>query len=88
MNQEEAVKVLKELLEHDSLGILGSMSDEQIEAVKLALFELENPECVNCGGCVKFSDEDAEGYGWCEPNGWTAHCDEGPCGKYESRDLA
>lgn len=88
MNQEEAVKVLKELLEHDSLGILGSMSDEQIEAVKLALFELENPECVNCGGCAKFTEEDAMGRGWCEPNDRPAHYKEGPCGRYESRDLA
>lgn len=86
MNHEKAVRVLKELLEHDSLGILGSMSDEQIEAVKLALYEMENPESTNCGGCAKFSDEDAEGCGWCEPNDRPARYNEGPCGRYESRD--
>ncbi len=85
MNQEKAVEILKELLEQDSLGIRDSMSDEQIEAMKLALFALENPQCVTCGGCAKFSDEDTEGRGWCEPNDRPAHCDEGPCGRYEKR---
>ena len=56
MNHEKAAQVLNELLEHDSLGILGSMSDEQIEAVKLALYEMENPERTNCGGCAKFAE--------------------------------
>lgn len=86
MNQQTAIKVLKELMEENSLGIFDSMSDEQIEAVRLARFALENPRCVACGGCAKFSDEDTEGWGWCEPNDRPAHCDDGPCGRYERGD--
>lgn len=83
MNRNTAVKTIKEIFEADSLGIAGTMSDEQAEAVKMALNALENPDCMACGYCQKFVDEDTEGEGWCEHHDRSANCNDQPCGYYE-----
>lgn len=83
MKKSEAEKTLKEMLETDSLGILGSMSDEQIEAVKLAYHALRNPECMACGYCQRFVDETVDGDGWCEEHDRKAMCNDPACGCYE-----
>lgn len=83
MIKTEAEKTLKEMLEVDSLGILGSMSDEQIEAIRMAYRALKNPECMTCECCQRFVDETAEGDGWCEEHDRKAMCNDPACGYYE-----
>lgn len=83
MIKAEAEKTLKEMLETDSLGILDSMSDEQIAALKVAYRVLTTPECMACGWCRRFVDETAEGDGWCEEHDREAMCNDLACGYYE-----
>ena len=83
MIKAEAEKTLKEMLETDSLGILDSMSDEQIAALKVAYRVLTTPECMACGWCRRFVDETAEGDGWCEEHDREAMCNDPACGYYE-----
>ncbi len=83
MNKAEAEKTLKELMEVDSLGILSSMSDEQITALNMAYRVLKNPECMTCGYCQRFADETVEGDGWCEVHDRRAMCSDSACGHYE-----
>ena len=70
-------------LRTDTYGFRDSMTDEQIEAIQMALNALEFPECMNCGSCQRFVDEDAEGNGWCEEHDRSAKCSDGVCGYYE-----
>ena len=58
-------------------------TDEQIEAIQMALNALEFPECMNCGECQRFVDEDTEGNGWCEEHDRSANCKDSVCGYYE-----
>lgn len=83
MNKAKAEKTLKEMLEVDSLGILGSMSDEQITAVTMAYQALKNPDCMACEYCRRFVDETTEGDGWCEEHDRKAMCNDPACGYYE-----
>lgn len=83
MKKVEAERTLEEMLEIDSLGIVGSMSDEQIAAIKKAYQALKNPECMTCGYCQRFANETAEGDGWCEQRDRKAFCDDPACGYYE-----
>lgn len=83
MNKAEAEKTLKEMLEVDSLGILGSMSDEQVTAVTMAYRALKNPDCMTCEYCQRFVDETVEGDGWCEEHDRKAMCNDPACGYYE-----
>jgi len=83
MKKMEAEKTLEEMLETDSLGILGSMSDEQITALNMAYKALKNPECMACGYCQRFVDETAEGDGLCEQHGRQVMCDDQACQHYE-----
>lgn len=83
MNKAEAEKTLKELMEVDNLGILSSMSDEQIAAVDMAYRALKNPECMTCGYCQRFAGETTEGDGWCEEHDRRAMCSDPACGYYE-----
>lgn len=79
----DAVKTIHEILETDTYGFRDSMTDEQIEAIWMALNALEFPECMNCGGCKRFVDEDAEGYGRCDEHDQPAYCEDSVCGYYE-----
>lgn len=83
MNKAEAEKTLKEMLEVDSLGILGSMSDEQVTAVTMAYRALKNTDCMTCEYCQRFVDETVEGDGWCEEHDRKAMCNDPACGYYE-----
>lgn len=83
MKRADAVKIIHEIFETDTYGFRDSMTDEQIEAIWMALNALEFPECMNCGGCQRFVDEDAEGDGWCEEHDRSAKCSDGVCGYYE-----
>ena len=77
MKRSDAVKAIHEILEKDTYGFRDSMTDEQIEAIQMALNALEFPECMNCG------DEDTEGNGWCEEHDRSANCKDSVCGYYE-----
>lgn len=66
MKRSDAVKIIHEILEKDTYGFRDSMTDEQIEAIWMALSALDSPECMICGSCQRFVDEDTEGDGWCE----------------------
>lgn len=83
MKKMEAEKTLKELLEVDSLGIAASMTDEQIEAVRVAYRALKNPDSLTCGCCQRMVDETTEGDGWCEEHDRKAFCDDPACPHYE-----
>lgn len=83
MKRIDAVKTIHEILETDTYGFRDSMTDEQIEAIRMALNALEFPECMNCGGCQRFVDEDTEGNGWCEKHDRSANCEDSVCGYYE-----
>lgn len=55
-------------------------------ALELAIFALEFPEKMCCGGCEFFCDEDAEGRGWCYHHDRYAECDDRVCMKgFEKR---
>lgn len=82
INLGQAIKVLEEMFEHDALGIMITVSDEQEAAIKLAYNALKEPECMSCGYCQKFVDEDMSGNGWCEEHDRPANCDDRPCLKY------
>lgn len=49
----------------------------------VALHALKEPREMCCGGCQRFTDEDANGVGWCEEHDREAYCDEPPCGYFE-----
>ena len=83
MKRYDAVKAIHEILEKDTYGFRDNMTDEQIEAIWMALNALEFPECMNCGGCQRFVDEDTEGNGWCEKHDRSAKCKDSVCGYYE-----
>lgn len=83
MNRNEAISVIKEIFAEDTIGIRDTFTDEQLEAIKLALAALENPECMSCGYCRKFVDEDVEGQGWCEQHDREVLCTDYPCSHYE-----
>lgn len=79
MDRKRAIEVIEEIFETDSLGLFSTLSDEQIEAVQLALYTLKYPEKYACAGCKGFTDEDACGYGWCQIRDKYAGCDDYPC---------
>lgn len=79
----DAEKAMEELLEIDSLGILLSMSDEQIEAVRMAYRVLKYPESATCGYCQRITDELSVGEGWCEQHDRKAFCNAPACPHYE-----
>lgn len=83
MKKMQAEKTLEELLEVDSLGIAASMTDEQIEAVRVAFRALKCPESLTCGYCQRFADETVKGDGWCKQHGRLAQCDDPACCHYE-----
>lgn len=83
MKKMTAEKTLEELMGSDALGILGSMSDEQIAAMKMAYQALKNPECMTCGYCQRFVDETAKGDGRCEHYGRIVLYDDLACPNYE-----
>ena len=80
MKRSDAVKIIHEILEKDTYGFRDSMTDEQIEAIWMAL---DSPECMICGSCQRFVDEDTEGDGWCEEHDRPANCKDSVCGYYE-----
>ena len=49
----------------------------------MALSALDSPECMICGSCQRFVDEDTEGDGWCEEHDRSANCKDSVCGYYE-----
>lgn len=63
MKRSDAVKIIHEILEKDTYGFRDSMTDEQIEAIWMALSALDSPECMICGSCQRFVDKDTEGDG-------------------------
>ena len=83
MKRRDAVKTIHEIFEEDAYGLRDTMTDEQSEAIWMALNALEFPECMNCGGCQRFVDEDTEGNGWCEEHDRSANCEDSVCGYYE-----
>ena len=83
MKRSDAVKIIHEILEKDTYGFRDSMTDEQIEAIWMALGALDSPECMICGSCQRFVDEDTEGDGWCEEHDRSANCKDSVCGYYE-----
>lgn len=83
MKKMIAEKILEELLEVDSLGIAASMTDEQIEAVRVAYSALKRPGSLTCGYCQRLVDETSEGGGWCEQHDREAMCNDPACGYYE-----
>ena len=83
MKRSDAVKIIHEILEKDTYGFRDSMTDEQIEAIWMVLGALDSPECMICGSCQRFVDEDTEGDGWCEEHDRPANCKDSVCGYYE-----
>lgn len=61
----------------------GYFEPELDAAISLALYALQEPREMRCGGCQQFVDKDANGTGWCEEHDRKAHCDEQPCGHFE-----
>ena len=83
MKRAVAAKIIHEIFDTDTYGFRDSMTDEQQEAIQMALNALENPECMSCGYCQKFVDESADGWGWGEEHDRSALCEDKPCGYYE-----
>lgn len=83
MNRKTAIRIITEIFKTDSLGIACTISDEQTEAIKMALKVLEDPDVLTCGYCQKFVDEDIEGVGWCKRYDRYANCENDACGYYE-----
>lgn len=54
-------------------------------ALELAIYALEHPEKMCCGGCEFFCDEEAEGRGWCHYHDRYAECDDCPCHGFEKK---
>lgn len=82
MDRKRAIEVIEEIFETDSLGLFSTLSDEQIEAVQLALYTLKYPEKCVCAGCKGFVDEDVNGYGWCQIRHRGAECGDSPCDEF------
>lgn len=82
MNRGKAIETIEEIFEADSLGLFSTLSDEQIEAVQLALHTLKHPEKCICAGCKGFVDEDVNGYGWCQIRRRGTECDNSPCDEF------
>lgn len=83
MKRADAIKTIEEIFDTDKYGFRDSFTDEQGAAIRMALTALKNPECMSCGYCQRFADEDAEGEGWCEEHDRASFCDDSPCGYYE-----
>lgn len=83
MKKMEVEETLEELLEVDSLGIAASMTDEQIEAVRVAYRVLKRPESLTCGYCQRFTDDTADGGGKCEVSGRMVAREDRACPYYE-----
>ena len=85
MELRKVAEVLKEMVEIDSLCIIDTMTDEQIEAIKTSLRIAENPGAVKCGGCIWMSDEDTMGHGWCSFYDSPTECGDGACKRYQMK---
>ena len=85
MRRKDAVKIIYEIFNTDTYGFRDSMTDEQIKAIRMALSALEFPGRMNCGGCLRFADEDAAGLGRCEQHDRYVWSSNYPCGFYEQR---
>lgn len=85
MNRLEAIETIREIFETDCIGIRNTLSDEQISAIHMAWFALENPESLSCGYCKNLIAEDMCGYGRCEKLDILVYCDCEPCDFYERR---
>lgn len=84
-DRKTAIATIREMFEADSLGIGATITDEQDEAIRFALFALEHPERIRCGGCETFADEDVNGDGWCSRKDKFAACDDDACGAFARR---
>lgn len=87
MNRGKAIETIEEIFEADSLGLFSTLSDEQIEAVQLALYTLKYPEKYACAGCNDFADEDADGCGWCQIQNKGVECGDCPCDEFTMRAV-
>lgn len=83
MKRKDAVKIIHEILDTDTYGFRDSMTDEQQEAMWMALNALEFPDCMCCGGCQIFVDEDTDGNGWCNEHDRPAAYSDPVCDFYE-----
>lgn len=86
MNRKKAIDTIKEVFGEDRYGIRDTLTDEQAEAIRFALFALKHPERMCCGRCEAFGDEDVNGDGWCYRKDKFATCDDKPCGALTRRE--
>lgn len=86
MELRKVAEIFEEMIEVDSIGIGYTMTDEQIEAIKTARRLAENPEAINCGGCICMIDEDATGQGWCSFYDTPTECDDDACPGYQMKE--
>lgn len=87
MDRANAIEIIEEIFGEDRYGIRDTLTDEQIEAIQIALHSLKAPECMSCGYCQELADEDSDGWGWCKQHDRAAHCNDEPCLSYEKGDI-